>query len=170
MPDPFATPDGVINELHTEKLETPELFGRLLPFNGAEVDGSHASERRYELGRGMEGIEGRHELEAPHGISQAPAPVPSSTSQRSASVYSRKSVSPEETEVSGRTETEVSGRTETDRGTEAGSMSPMEPVSPESSGGSSRGLLGDEDPVSPQSPDGRPVKLQNDRHLIYGFF
>jgi hypothetical protein len=44
----------------------------------------------------------------------------------------------------------------------------MEPVSPESPDGSSRGLLGGEDPVSPQSP--APVRLQNDRHLIYGFF
>jgi Eukaryotic aspartyl protease len=163
VPDPFATPDGIINELHTEKLETPELFGRLLPFNGAEVDGSHASERRFELGRGMEGIEGRHELEAPHGISQAPAPISEANESESENGNERKSVDVSETATS----QEISERTETEEGTEIGSMSPMEPVSPESPGGSSRGLLGGDDPVSPQSPT--PVKLQNDRHLIYGF-
>ncbi|KAN0108055.1 Aspartic peptidase domain containing protein [Hyaloscypha variabilis] len=157
VPDPFATPDGVINELHAEKLEMPELFGRLLPFNGQEVDGSHASELRYELGR-TEGIEGRHELEAPHGISQAPSSlveVPPSESEES-----RKSVDV--------TETEVSQPTETEGSTEGGPVSSLDPVSPESSGGSSRGFLTDEDPISLQSPP--PVKLQNDRHLIYGFF
>ncbi|KAE9377681.1 acid protease [Stipitochalara longipes BDJ] len=157
VPDPFATPDGVINELNADKLETPELFGRLLPFNGQEVDGSHASELRYELGRGMEGIEGRHELEAPHGISQAPASIIEESCE---SEGSRKSVDVMETDVSQPTETEGS--------TEGGAASSMDPVSPESSDGSSRGLLGSEDPVSPQSPP--PVKLQNDRHLIYGFF
>ena len=155
VPDPFATPDGVIGELHAEKPETPELFGRLLPFNGQEVDGTHASELRYELGRGMEGIEGRHELEAPHGISQAPASV--SEDRSSESEGSMKSV-----------DIGVSQPTETEGSTQGEIGSSIDPVSPESSGGSSRGLLEGDDPVSPQSP--APVKLQNDRHLVYGFF
>jgi hypothetical protein len=46
-------------------------------------------------------------------------------------------------------------------------VSPLEPVSPESTNG------GSEDAVSPLSPNpnsNTPVKLQNDQHLIYGFF
>ena len=157
VPDPYATPDGVIGELHAEKLETPELFGRLLPFNGQEVDGSHASELRYELGRGrgMEGIEGRHELEAPHGVSQAPSFV--KENEVSESEGSRKSV-----------DITVSQPTPTEGSTQGEAGSTTDPVSPESSDGSSRGLVEGEDPISPLSP--HPTKLQNDRHLIYGFF
>jgi hypothetical protein len=166
VPDPFATPDGVINEIYTEKWYPPLLDGMLLPFSGAEVDGSHASERRYELGRGMEGIEGRHELEAPHGLSQAPGSEEGNESTRSESKSERKSVDV--------TETEVSRNTETRGGSEAGIRSPREHVSPESTNrGGERAILGGEDPVSPMSPNpnqNMPVKLQNDRHLIYGFF
>jgi hypothetical protein len=157
----------VINEIYTEKWYPPLLDGTLLPFSGAEVDGSHASERRYELGRGMEGIEGRHELEAPHGLSQAPdSEEKGNESTLSESEGTRKSVDV--------TETEVSGRTETEGGSEARIRSPREPVSPGSTnGGSERAILGGEDAVSPLSPNlnqNTPVKLQNDRHLIYGFF
>jgi hypothetical protein len=102
IPDPFATPEGVINEIDTEKWHPPLLDGRLLPFNGAEVDGSHAAERRYEMGRGMEGIEERHELEVPHGLSQAPGSEGERNEGASGSGNgsSRKSVDVTETEVS----------------------------------------------------------------------
>jgi len=139
--DPFATLDGVINEIYTDKWEPPELHGKHF-FNGAEVDGSHASEQRHELGKGMEGIEGRHELEAPHGNGELMGSGSGSTS-------SRKSVS--------------EGVTET------GLTSPAEPVTPECQrDGSERGLAGSETSISPQSP--APPSMRNDRHLVYGFF
>jgi hypothetical protein len=166
VPDPFATPDGVINEIYTEKWHPPLLDGTLLPFTGAEVDGSHASERRYELGRGMEGIEGRHELEAPHGLSQAPGnEEKDKESIRTENEVERKLLDVTETE---------GGRTEKKGESETGIRSVYEPVSPGSTNrGSERAILGGEDPVSPLSPNpnqNTPVKLQNDRHLIYGFF
>lgn len=132
----------MINEIYTEKWEPPELHGKHF-FNGAEVDRSHASEKRYELGKGMEGIEGRHELEAPHGTGEL-------TGSASGSGSSRKSVSEEV------------------GGTEPGLASPAEPVSRESMNGESEsGLPGSDTPISPQSP--APTPMRNDRHLVYGF-
>jgi hypothetical protein len=65
-PDPYASPDGMI-ELGSP-IKPPELHGTHY-FSGAEVDGTPGSERRFELG-GPDTIDGRVELEAPHGIGE----------------------------------------------------------------------------------------------------